>query len=94
MDTDSLYLALAENNIRDCIKQDMVEKRAFIRRGDCTDEFEADSLGNFFLEIAVLLTRSLINGNGLFKWFCCYNSDDTGYFFEIIVLESFLTFAG
>ena len=48
MDTDSLYLALAENNIRDCIKQDMVEKRAFIRRGDCTDEFEADSLGNFF----------------------------------------------
>ena len=47
MNTDSLYSALAENNIPDCIKQDMVEW-AFIRRGDCSDEFEAYSLGNFF----------------------------------------------
>ena len=43
MDTDSLYLALAENNTPDCLKQDMVEEWAFIRRGYCTNEFETDS---------------------------------------------------
>ena len=48
MDTDSLYFALAVNNAPDCIKQDMVCEWSFIRREDCTDDFEADSLGNFF----------------------------------------------
>ena len=48
MDTDSLYLALAESNIPDCIKQDMVNEWAFISRGDCTNQYEADSLGNCF----------------------------------------------
>ena len=48
MDTDSLYLALAVHNILECIKQDMVGEWSFIRREDCTDDFEADSLGNFF----------------------------------------------
>ena len=47
MDTDSLYLALAVNNTPDCIKQDMVGEWSFIRREDCTDNFEADSFGNF-----------------------------------------------
>ena len=47
MDTDSLYLALAESSIPDSIKQDMVKEWAFIRRRDCTNEFEADSLWFF-----------------------------------------------
>ena len=47
MDTDSLYLALAVNNILECIKQDMVGEWSFIGIEDYTDEFEADSMGNF-----------------------------------------------
>ena len=47
MDTNSLYVALAENNISDCLKQDMVKEWAFIGRGDCINEFEDDSWGIF-----------------------------------------------
>ena len=48
MDTDSLYLALAENNISDCITQKKAEEWPGIRKDDCIDEFEADSSGNCF----------------------------------------------
>ena len=90
MDTDSLYLALAENNIPDCIKQDMVEEWAFIRRGDCINEFEANSLGNFFPRNCCFTHAQLDKREpGLFKeefratemiclcskTYCCYNSD-------------------
>ena len=48
MDTDSLYLALAENDISDCIRQDKLAEWTDIRKEDCCNYFEADSLRNFF----------------------------------------------
>ena len=90
MNTDSLPLALAVNNIPDCIKQDMVDEWSFITREDCTDEFEADSLGNIFLENCCITQAQLDKREpGLFKeefraskmiclcskTYRCYNSD-------------------
>ena len=60
MDTDSLYLALAENNFPDCIKQDMVDEWSLIRREDCSDELAWRTFSHI---IVVLITRSLINGS-------------------------------
>ena len=48
MDTDSLYLALAERSLYDCIKEDKKEVWEFLRSEDCNDNFIADSSGNFF----------------------------------------------
>ena len=48
MDTDSLYLALAEENLEDCIRRDMLDEWKNLRRNDCNDQFKADSTGNFF----------------------------------------------
>ena len=44
MDTDSLYLALAENNIHDRIEQGKIEEWTFIRSKNYTDRFAAKSL--------------------------------------------------
>ena len=48
MDTDSLYLALAETNLYNCIKEDKKEVWEFLRSEDCNDDFAADSCCNFF----------------------------------------------
>ena len=48
MDTDSLYMALAEENFYDCIQP---EKRAAwekMRENDCRGSFKADAKSNFF----------------------------------------------
>ena len=48
MDTDSLYLALAEEDLDDCIlpskRAEWTEKRS----KDCRDDFRADAKNNFF----------------------------------------------
>ena len=48
MDTDSLYLALAERNLYDCIGEDKKEVWEFLRSEDCNDNFVAVSSDNFF----------------------------------------------
>ena len=48
MDTDSLYLALAEENLYDCIKPDKRAAWEKIRENDCRDSFKADAKSNFF----------------------------------------------
>ena len=48
MDTDSLYLALAHENLYDCIQPEMRSIWNEIRRDDCTETFRADSTCNFF----------------------------------------------
>ena len=48
MDTDSLYLALAENDITDCIRKDKLGEWSAIRIEDFRNYFDADSLRNFF----------------------------------------------
>ena len=48
MDTDSLYLALSDENLEDVI---LSEKRAEwhqLRSKDCTDNFTANATDNFF----------------------------------------------
>ena len=48
MDTDSLYLALAEKELEDCIRPEMRAEWQRFRRNDCVDKFTANAVGNFF----------------------------------------------
>ena len=48
MDTDSLYLALAENELEDCIRPEMRAEWQRLRSNDCVDTFTADAVANFF----------------------------------------------
>ena len=60
MDTDSLYLALSEENLEDAI---LPEKRAEwnqLRSKDCTDKFTTNATDNFSPELAVMSTRNMI----------------------------------
>ena len=43
MDTDSLYLALAEDKLDDCILREKKAQWTLIRRNDCRDDFIADA---------------------------------------------------
>ena len=42
MDTDSLYLALAEENLENCILPDKIAQWLQFCRNDCRDDFIAD----------------------------------------------------
>ena len=48
MDTDSLYLALAEKELEDCIRPEMRAEWQRLRSNDCVDSFTADAVANFF----------------------------------------------
>ena len=48
MDTDSLYLALAEKELEDCIRPEMRAEWQSLRSNDCVDSFTADAVANFF----------------------------------------------
>ena len=48
MDTDSLYLALAENELEDCIRPEMRAEWQRLRSNDCVDNFTADAVAKFF----------------------------------------------
>ena len=48
MDTDSLYLALAEKELEECIRPEMKTEWQRLRSNDCVDKFTADALANFF----------------------------------------------
>ena len=48
MDTDSLYLALAEKELEDCIRPEMRAERQRLRSNVCVDSFTADAVANFF----------------------------------------------
>ena len=48
MDTDSLYLALAEKELGDCIRPEMRTEWQSLRSNDCVDNFTADAVANFF----------------------------------------------
>ena len=63
MDTDSLHLALSEENLEDVI---VPEKRADwnqLLSKDCIDKITANATENFFPELAVIPTRSIIREN-------------------------------
>ena len=48
MDTDSLYLALAEEELEDCIRPEIRAEWQKLRSNDCVDSSTADALANFF----------------------------------------------
>ena len=48
MDTDSLYLALSEENLEDISLPDKRNEWEAIHSRDCTDSFTANATGNFF----------------------------------------------
>ena len=48
MDTDSLYLALSEENLEDIFLPEKKNEWEAIRSRDCTDSFTANATGNFF----------------------------------------------
>ena len=48
MDTDSLYLALAEKKLEDCIRPEMRADSQKLRSNYCVDNFTADAVANFF----------------------------------------------
>ena len=48
MDTDSLYLALAEKELEDCIRPEMRAEWQRLRSHDCVDSFTADAVAIFF----------------------------------------------
>ena len=89
MDTDSLYLALSEHDLCDCIRPTMKKEYNSLRSGDCTDEFSANSTTNFFPRTCCAKHKEHDRGEpGLFKeeigctemvclcskTYCCYDS--------------------
>ena len=48
MDTYSLYLALAEEELEDCIRSEMRAEWQRLRSNDWVDSFTADAVANFF----------------------------------------------
>ena len=51
MDTDTLYLALAHDNLFDCIRPSETSDWEALREHDCYDSFKADAVQNFFPRI-------------------------------------------
>ena len=47
-DTESLYLALSENELEDCIRPEMRAEWQRMRSNDYVDSFTADAVANFF----------------------------------------------
>ena len=47
MNRDSLYLALAEKELEDCIRPEMRAELQRLRSNDCVDSFTADAVANF-----------------------------------------------
>ena len=48
MDTDSLYLALSEKELYDCIREESKFEWAIMRTQGCKDDFTAKATTNFF----------------------------------------------
>ena len=48
MDTDSLYLALSEKELYDCIREDSETEWELRRTTDCRDDFTANATTKFF----------------------------------------------
>ena len=48
MDTDSLFIDLAEKEVEDCIRPEMRAESQRLRSNDCVDSFTADAVAIFF----------------------------------------------
>ena len=97
MDTDSLYLALSEKELYDCIPEESEAEWGLLRTEDCKDDLTANATTNFFPRTCC---RKHIKHEkrepGLFKeefrctevWclcsktYCCYDSNSNKYKFS------------
>ena len=90
MDTDSLYLALAEKELKDCIRPEMRPEWQRLRSNDSVNSFTADAVANFFLRTCCVKHKEHDKREpGLFKeefrctemlclcskTYCCYDVD-------------------
>ena len=96
MDTDSLYLALSEKELYDCIREQSKAEWNFLRT-DCKHDFTANATTNFFPRTCC--TKHMKHDKrepGLFKeefrcaemlclcskTYCCYDSNSNNYKFS------------
>ena len=63
IDTVSWYLALAEDNLNDCILPEKKVQWTVIHRNDCRNDFIADALKNCFLVHAALFIKRKTSEN-------------------------------
>ena len=63
MDTDSLCLALAEENLYDCIQPDKRAAWEKMRENDCRVSFKADAKLISSLERVAVRIKSMISGS-------------------------------
>ena len=97
MATDSLYLALAEDNLDDCILPEKNAQWTLIGRNDCRDDFIADADKNFFPHTCCAVHKKHDKREpGLFKeefrftemlclcskTYCCYDSKSDKFKFS------------
>ena len=98
MDTDSIYLALSEENLEDIILPEKRKKWDAIRSRDCTDSFTANAMGNFFPRTYCIAHKKRNKREpGLFKeefsrcsemlrfcskTYCCYDRKSNKYKFS------------
>ena len=97
MDTDSLYLALSEKELYDCIREESKAEWRLLRTKDCRDDFTANATTNFFPRTCC--TKHIKHDKrepGLFKeefrctemlclcskTYCCYDSNSNKYKFS------------
>ena len=60
LDTDSLYSALSENELSDCIQSEKSQEWELLRSNDCNDSFTAEACSNFLIGRFVLNTEAII----------------------------------
>ena len=91
MDTDSLYLALSEKDLYDCIREESKAEWELMRTEDCKDDFTANATTIFFP--TTCCTKHDKREPGLFKeefrctemlclcskTYCCYDSNSNKY---------------
>ena len=58
MDTNLLYLDLAEKELEDCIRPEMRAKWQRLRSNDCVDSSTADAVANLFLRTCCIKTQT------------------------------------
>ena len=68
MDTNSLYLALAEKELEDCKRSEKRVEWQRLRSDDCVDSFTADAVANLFLRTRCIKHKQHYKREtGLFK---------------------------
>ena len=97
VDTDSLYLALSEKELNDCIREESKAEWSLLRTKDCKNDFTANSGTNSFLRNCCTkhikhdkqepgLFKEEVRCTGMLclcsKTYCCYDSNSNKYKFS------------